>query len=34
MGAALLLQAKEFCKEKGYKVIALETAIDNPTQKL
>ncbi|MGJ8658752.1 MAG: GNAT family N-acetyltransferase [Cellulophaga fucicola] len=34
IGASLLLKAKEFCKEKGYKGIALETAIDNPAQKL
>ncbi|SFW27330.1 GNAT family N-acetyltransferase [Cellulophaga fucicola] len=34
VGASLLLKAKEFCKEKRYKGIALETAIDNPAQKL
>ncbi len=34
IGEALLNQVKEFCREKGYKGLALETAIDNPAQKL
>ncbi len=34
IGEALLNRAKEFCREKGYKGLSLETAIDNPAQKL
>lgn len=34
IGEQLLLTAKEFCKENKYKGLALETAIDNPAQKL
>ncbi len=34
IGEALLEKAKNFCKSKGYKGLALETAIDNPAQKL
>ncbi|NNF18579.1 MAG: GNAT family N-acetyltransferase [Flavobacteriaceae bacterium] len=34
VGAALLLKAQEFCKEIGYKGLALETATDNPAQHL
>ena len=33
-GEALLNKAKEFCKSKRYKGLALETAIDNPAQGL
>ncbi|WP_405414312.1 GNAT family N-acetyltransferase [Maribacter sp. Asnod1-A12] len=33
-GEQLLLKAQEFCKENSYKGLALETAIDNPAQKL
>lgn len=34
VGEELLLQAKTYCREKGYKGLALETAIDNPAQRL
>lgn len=34
VGEELLLQAKKYCREKGYKGLALETAIDNPAQRL
>ncbi|HMB63534.1 MAG TPA: GNAT family N-acetyltransferase [Eudoraea sp.] len=34
VGEALLQHTKEFCKEKGYKGLALETATDNPAQRL
>ncbi len=34
VGKALLEKAKEHCRSKGYKGLALETAIDNPAQKL
>jgi len=34
VGEALLNKAKEFCKENGFKGLALETAVDNPAQKL
>ncbi len=34
IGEALLERAKEFCQTKGYKGLALETAIDNPAQRL
>lgn len=34
IGKALLEHAKEFCTNKGFKGLALETAIDNPAQKL
>ncbi|MEX0288655.1 MAG: N-acetyltransferase family protein [Flavobacteriaceae bacterium] len=34
IGELLLEQAKAFCKDKGYKGLALETATDNPAQKL
>lgn len=34
VGEALLNKAKSYCKEKGYKGLALETATDNPAQKL
>ncbi len=34
IGKALLHKAKQFCKEKNYKGLALETAIDNPAQQL
>ncbi|MGP1990259.1 GNAT family N-acetyltransferase [Zobellia laminariae] len=34
IGATLLTTAQEFCTKKGYKGLALETAIDNPAQKL
>lgn len=34
IGEALLNRAKTFCIESGYKGVALETAIDNPAQKL
>lgn len=33
-GEKLLLKAQEFCKKNNYKGLALETAIDNPAQKL
>ena len=34
VGKALLNKAKELCKKNGFKGLALETAIDNPAQKL
>ena len=34
VGQLLLKKAKEHCLEKGYKGLALETATDNPAQKL
>ena len=34
VGEKLLNHAKAFCKEKGFKGLALETATDNPAQKL
>ncbi|WP_036385459.1 GNAT family N-acetyltransferase [Muricauda sp. MAR_2010_75] len=34
VGEALLNQAKSHCQENGFKGLALETAIDNPAQKL
>lgn len=34
IGEALLNHAKEFCKSKNYKGLALETATNNPAQKL
>ncbi|WP_284042087.1 GNAT family N-acetyltransferase [Flagellimonas myxillae] len=34
VGEALLNHAKTFCKTRNYKGLALETAIDNPAQKL
>ncbi|MUH36431.1 GNAT family N-acetyltransferase [Zobellia amurskyensis] len=34
IGAALLTTAQEFCIKNGYKGLALETATDNPAQKL
>jgi len=34
IGEQLLHRAKKYCKEKGYKGLALETAADNPAQKL
>ena len=34
IGQLLLEKAKEHCREKGYKGLALETATDNPAQKL
>ena len=34
IGEQLLLKAQEFCKMNNYKGLALETAIDNPAQKL
>ncbi|MBU2946082.1 GNAT family N-acetyltransferase [Zobellia uliginosa] len=34
IGSALLTTAQEFCVKKGFKGLALETAIDNPAQKL
>lgn len=34
VGQQLLLKSQEFCKINGYKGLALETAIDNPAQKL
>ncbi len=34
VGEGLLTKAKNFCQEKGYKGLALETAINNPAQKL
>ncbi|WP_282050048.1 GNAT family N-acetyltransferase [Maribacter aquivivus] len=34
IGEQLLLKAQEFCKNNNYKGLALETAIDNPAQKL
>ena len=34
IGELLLNKAKEYCKEKGFKGLALETATDNPAQHL
>ncbi len=34
VGEQLLNRAKEHCKEKGFKGLALETATDNPAQNL
>ncbi|APQ15828.1 GNAT family N-acetyltransferase [Maribacter hydrothermalis] len=34
VGKALLLKSQEYCRINGYKGLALETAIDNPAQKL
>ncbi|CAM3484436.1 N-acetyltransferase [Zobellia roscoffensis] len=34
VGAALLNTAQEFCSTNGFKGLALETAVDNPAQKL
>ncbi|HDZ06297.1 hypothetical protein LCGC14_0148210 [marine sediment metagenome] len=34
IGQQLLLKAQEYCKNNAYKGLALETAIDNPAQKL
>ncbi len=34
IGKALLLHTQHFCKETGYKGLALETAKDNPAQEL
>ncbi len=34
VGEALLEKAKYHCRQMGYKGLALETAIDNPAQKL
>lgn len=34
LGEALLLHAQEYCRERGAKGLALETAADNPAQKL
>nr|WP_299068913.1 GNAT family N-acetyltransferase [uncultured Allomuricauda sp.] len=34
VGEALLNHAKAFCKKQGFKGLALETAKDNPAQKL
>ena len=34
IGKALLEHAKSFCREKDFKGLALETALDNPAQKL
>ena len=34
LGAALLQRAKAYCTELNYKGLALETATDNPAQKL
>lgn len=34
IGEALLNRAKEYCREKKYKGLALETATDNPAQEL
>ncbi|NAS13353.1 GNAT family N-acetyltransferase [Poritiphilus flavus] len=34
VGELLLNRAKEFCIENNYKGLALETAVDNPAQKL
>ncbi|WP_343486059.1 GNAT family N-acetyltransferase [Allomuricauda sp. d1] len=34
IGALLLKEAQSFCKEQSFKGLALETAIDNPAQKL
>ncbi|MEL6918751.1 MAG: GNAT family N-acetyltransferase, partial [Bacteroidota bacterium] len=34
VGEALLNKAKEYCIEKGYKGLALETSTENPAQRL
>ena len=34
IGEALLSKAKDFCKNGNFKGLALETAVDNPAQKL
>jgi ribosomal protein S18 acetylase RimI-like enzyme len=34
IGKALLLESQEYCRRKNYKGLGLETAIDNPAQKL
>ena len=34
IGEALLRHAQQYCKETGFKGLALETAIDNPAKKL
>nr|WP_299173913.1 GNAT family N-acetyltransferase [uncultured Allomuricauda sp.] len=34
VGEALLNEAKEYCKQAGYKGLSLETAVSNPAQKL
>lgn len=34
IGKALLEKSKSYCRENGYKGLALETAVDNPAQKL
>lgn len=34
IGETLLERAKKHCKEQNYKGLALETAVDNPAQKL
>ncbi len=34
IGAALLEKAKSYCVQNGYKGLVLETAVDNPAQKL
>lgn len=34
IGENLLLKAQDFCKKNNYKGLALETAVDNPAQKL
>lgn len=34
IGEALLTKAKEYCKEMEYKGLELETALDNPAQRL
>jgi ribosomal protein S18 acetylase RimI-like enzyme len=34
LGEALLLHTQEFCRNKNAKGLALETAVDNPAQKL
>ena len=34
VGRLLLRKAQNYCSEKGYKGLALETAVDNPAQKL
>ena len=34
LGRALLLKAQRFCRDRGAKGLALETAVDNPAQQL
>jgi GNAT superfamily N-acetyltransferase len=34
VGAALLRKAQQYCRDKQYKGLALETAVDNPAQLL